>query len=114
MACDDEIVPLQERIETVADDADLNHTLYHSYAPLCLFQQNVKGVVYPYPFSPVHRLSFLGPFKLSPTVFPDPVIANATIDRIFDRAEVCLFKGRSYRLEGKIEVKNIDLKVNTK
>ena len=49
-----------------------------------------------------------------PQVFPDPVIANATIDRIFDRAEICLFKGRSYRLKGKIEVKNIDLKVNTK
>lgn len=49
-----------------------------------------------------------------PQVFPEPVIANATIDRIFDRAEICLFKGRSYRLKGKIEVKNIDLKVNTK
>lgn len=49
-----------------------------------------------------------------PQVFPDPVIANATIDRIFDRADICLFKGRSYRLKGKIEVKNIDLKVNTK
>jgi superfamily I DNA/RNA helicase len=24
MACDDEIIPLQERIETVGDDADLN------------------------------------------------------------------------------------------
>lgn len=43
-------------------------------------------------------------------VFPDPVIANATIDRIFDNAEICLFKGRSYHLKGKIEVENIDLK----
>ena len=31
-------------------------------------------------------------------VFPDPVVANATIDRIFDRAEVLEFVGRSYRL----------------
>lgn len=36
-------------------------------------------------------------------VFPDPVIANATIDRIFDRAKVVLFKGQSYRLKGRIK-----------
>lgn len=36
-------------------------------------------------------------------VFPDPVIANATVDRIFDRARVVLFKGKSYRLKGRIE-----------
>ncbi len=42
-------------------------------------------------------------------VFPDPVLANATIDRIFDRADISLFKGKSYRLKGKIKVKNIDL-----
>jgi len=35
-------------------------------------------------------------------VFPDPVIANATVDRIFDRAKVVLFKGPSYRLKGRI------------
>ena len=46
-----------------------------------------------------------------PQVFPDPVIANATIDRIFDRADISVFKGRSYRLKGKIEVKNFDLKI---
>lgn len=45
-----------------------------------------------------------------PQVFPDPVPANATIDRIFDGAEISLFRGKSYRLKGRIEVKNLDLK----
>lgn len=35
-------------------------------------------------------------------VFPDPVLANATIDRIFDRAMIVPFQGQSYRLKGKI------------
>ena len=46
-----------------------------------------------------------------PQVFPDPVIANATIDRIFDRADISVFKGTSYRLKGKIEIKNVDVKI---
>ena len=44
-------------------------------------------------------------------VFPDPVIANATVDRIFDRAKTVLFKGQSYRLKGRIqtpEIKSVD------
>jgi DNA replication protein DnaC len=49
-----------------------------------------------------------------PQVFPDPVLANATIDRIFDRADVSIFKGTSYRLKGKIEVKNVDIKMKIK
>ena len=36
-------------------------------------------------------------------VFPDPVVANATIDRIFDRAEVLEFEGKSYRLKRRIQ-----------
>jgi DNA replication protein DnaC len=40
-------------------------------------------------------------------VFPDPIIANATVDRIFDRARTVLFKGQSYRLKGRIETKEI-------
>jgi DNA replication protein DnaC len=36
-------------------------------------------------------------------VFPDPVVANATIDRIFDRAEVLEFAGKSYRLKRRIQ-----------
>lgn len=39
-----------------------------------------------------------------PQVFPDQIIANATIDRIFDRADVIEFKGKSYRFEGDREI----------
>lgn len=35
-------------------------------------------------------------------VFPDAVIANAAIDRMFEHAIVHIFQGRSYRLNGKI------------
>jgi DNA replication protein DnaC len=49
-----------------------------------------------------------------PQVFPDPVIANATIDKIFDRADICIFKGISYRLKGRIEIKNVNLKMKQK
>jgi DNA replication protein DnaC len=37
-------------------------------------------------------------------VFPDPVLANATVDRIFDRAEIVVFQGKSYRLKGRIQL----------
>lgn len=40
-------------------------------------------------------------------VFPDPIIANATVDRIFDRAKTVLFKGQSYRLKGRIQVREM-------
>jgi DNA replication protein DnaC len=43
-----------------------------------------------------------------PQVFPDPVLAAAAIDRMFDRAEVILFQGDSYRLKGRIESKVVD------
>jgi DNA replication protein DnaC len=49
-----------------------------------------------------------------PQVFPDPVLANATIDRIFDRAEICIFKGNSYRLKGRIKNEKIDFSLNKK
>lgn len=35
-------------------------------------------------------------------VFPEPVLASAAIDRLFDRPEVVTFNGKSYRLNGKI------------
>jgi len=41
-------------------------------------------------------------------VFPDPVLANATIDRIFDRADITVFQGESYRLKGRIEIDKFD------
>ena len=40
-------------------------------------------------------------------VFPEPVLANATIDRLFDRAEIVVFQGKSYRLKGRIQLPNI-------
>jgi len=40
-----------------------------------------------------------------PEVFEDPVIASAAIDRIFDRANVSIFSGKSYRAEGKKNTK---------
>jgi len=49
-----------------------------------------------------------------PQVFPDPVLANATIDRIFDRADVTIFKGKSYRMKGKINVKTVDFNLKKK
>lgn len=45
-----------------------------------------------------------------PEVFVDPVIASAAIDRIFDRANVTIFNGKSYRASGKKDrkVENLD------
>lgn len=40
-------------------------------------------------------------------VFPDMVLANATIDRIFDRAEIVMFEGKSYRLKGRIQLPSV-------
>lgn len=40
-----------------------------------------------------------------PEVFTDPVLASAAIDRIFDRAKVSVFKGKSYRSEGSSKVR---------
>jgi DNA replication protein DnaC len=40
-----------------------------------------------------------------PEVFTDPVLASAAIDRIFDRAKVSVFKGKSYRSEGGSKVR---------
>lgn len=45
-----------------------------------------------------------------PEVFVDPVLASAAIDRIFDRANVTIFKGKSYRGEGKKEKRVLDIK----
>lgn len=40
-------------------------------------------------------------------VFPDPILAGAAIDRLFDRASIVTFIGDSYRLKGKIIVKDV-------
>lgn len=44
-----------------------------------------------------------------PSVFSDPVLASAAIDRIFDRATIEIFEGKSYRLSGNKE-KNVTRK----
>lgn len=41
-------------------------------------------------------------------VFPEPVLANCTIDRMFEKAEIAVFNGASYRLKGRIKTKEID------
>ena len=43
-----------------------------------------------------------------PQVFPEPVLAAAAIDRLFDSAEILTFVGKSYRLKGKIKFREID------
>ncbi len=37
-------------------------------------------------------------------IFLDPILASVAIDRIFDRAKVAIFKGKSYRAEGEEKV----------
>jgi DNA replication protein DnaC len=36
-------------------------------------------------------------------VFPDLIIANATVDRMFDRAKTVIFQGNSYRLKDRLD-----------
>jgi DNA replication protein DnaC len=43
-----------------------------------------------------------------PQVFPDPVLASAAIDRMFEHAEMVVFSGQSYRLKGRIDSKIVD------
>lgn len=45
-------------------------------------------------------------------VFSDPVLASAAIDRLFEQANIVTFTGKSYRLKGKIILK--DLMKNSK
>jgi DNA replication protein DnaC len=43
-----------------------------------------------------------------PGVFPDLVLANATIDRMFENAQTFIFQGQSHRLNGKYSIDTID------
>jgi superfamily I DNA/RNA helicase len=43
MACDDEVIPLQERIETVADDADLEE-VYNTERRLLMWPAHVHAI----------------------------------------------------------------------
>lgn len=41
-------------------------------------------------------------------VFPEPILASAAIDRLFDRADIFVFNGPSYRLKGRIITTELD------
>lgn len=47
-----------------------------------------------------------------PQVFSDPVLANAAIDRMFENANICIFTGESYRMRGRILLKDFDNELN--
>jgi DNA replication protein DnaC len=44
-----------------------------------------------------------------PSMFPEPVLASASLDRICDRAEKIFFVGESYRLKGKIKPRDVKI-----
>ena len=46
-----------------------------------------------------------------PQVFSDPVLANAAIDRMFETANICIFEGESYRMKGRILLKDFDKEI---
>lgn len=46
-------------------------------------------------------------------VFPNSVLANATIDRLFEQAHTVVFPGKSYRLKGRIAARDIDSALST-
>ena len=46
-----------------------------------------------------------------PQVFSDPVLANAAIDRMFEAANICIFEGESYRMKGRILMKDFDKEI---
>lgn len=43
-----------------------------------------------------------------PQVFGDPVLAGAAIDRMFEDAKICIFEGPSFRMKGRIKLKEFD------
>lgn len=46
-------------------------------------------------------------------VFPNNVLANATIDRLFEQAHTVVFQGKSYRLKGRITTHAVDSALRT-
>jgi DNA replication protein DnaC len=42
-------------------------------------------------------------------VFPDVVLANSTVDRMFEHAHYVAFEGESYRLKGRIKTRDVDM-----
>ena len=43
-----------------------------------------------------------------PQVFPDPILAGAAIDRMFEKANILIFEGPSYRMKGRIILSEVD------
>ncbi len=43
-----------------------------------------------------------------PQVFTDPILAGAAIDRMFERANILIFEGPSYRMKGRIILSEVD------
>jgi DNA replication protein DnaC len=43
-----------------------------------------------------------------PQVFNEPILASAAIDRMFERAQICIFEGPSHRMKGRIIFNEID------
>ena len=41
-------------------------------------------------------------------VFPNSVLANATIDRLFEQAHTVIFRGKSYRIKARITTREVD------
>lgn len=48
-----------------------------------------------------------------PEVFSDAILASATIDRLFEQAQIVTFMGPSYRLQGRIEARMVDSEIET-
>jgi DNA replication protein DnaC len=46
-------------------------------------------------------------------VFPDVVLANSTVDRMFENAHYVAFEGDSYRLKGRIKTRDVDMDKET-
>jgi DNA replication protein DnaC len=43
-----------------------------------------------------------------PQVFPDPILAGAAIDRMFEQANILIFEGPSYRMKERIILSEVD------
>ena len=43
-----------------------------------------------------------------PQVFTDPILAGAAIDRMFEKANILIFEGPSYRMKGRIILSEVD------
>ena len=47
-----------------------------------------------------------------PQVFPDPVLAGAAIDRMFEHSKICISQGPSHRMKARIKFTEIDTSIS--